>query len=77
MEKESTGIAVTRFGTKTEQRTMQSNLAIALSNRGVLFAIRGNLDRAKKDFHAAMKLKARDEVVANNLARMNYSPFDA
>jgi len=41
--------------------------AIALSNRGVLKAIAGDLDAAREDFDAAMALRSRLDVIRTNI----------
>ena len=60
-----------------EQRNTQRNYAMALSNRGVLFAAMGDLDQAERDFNAAMELNTHNKQVTNNLARLNNMPFGA
>jgi len=60
-----------------EHRNTQRNYAMALSNRGVLSAVMGDLDQAERDFTAAMELKTRNKRVKNNLARLSYMPLSA
>ena len=49
------------------------DLAIALTNRGVLLALTGDLDEARAAFLEARELKARRSAVESNLARLSYS----
>lgn len=52
-------------------RDYQSNLALALSNRGVLHAVSGQPERAKADFAAAIELQTRISSIAKgNLERL-------
>lgn len=55
-------------------RTYQRNLAVALSNRGVLLAVSGETERAKKDFAAAIELQTRlSSIARSNLERLEQS----
>lgn len=50
----------------------RSDLALALSNRGVLMAAAGDTERAKQDFLAAIDLQTKDSwIFENNLERVN------
>ena len=52
----------------------QSNLALALSNRGVLHAVSGKSERAKADFAAAIELQTRiSRIARGNLERLERS----
>lgn len=52
----------------------REDLAIALSNRGVLLAVQGNEDQARKDFEAAASLGSRHtKIAAENLQRLRHS----
>lgn len=53
-----------------------ANWAVALSNRGVLRAIRGQ-QGAEDDFRQAIDLQAQSDVAARNLARLNAPNADA
>jgi hypothetical protein len=53
-----------------------ANWAVALSNRGVLRAIRGQ-QGAEDDFRQAIELQAQSEVAGRNLARLNAPNADA
>ena len=56
-----------------EARAHRYNLALALSNRGVLMAATGEIDRAEKDFLAALELDTRiTPIVENNLVRLSH-----
>ncbi len=46
-------------------------LSVALSNRGVLYAVNGDLDSARSTFEEAMELKARISMPKRNLARLD------
>ena len=52
------------------QRVLQSDLSIALSNRGVLFAVAGDHDRARDYFEAAMELPVDRSRARHNLQRL-------
>ncbi|MDJ0792672.1 MAG: hypothetical protein QNI98_00405 [Woeseiaceae bacterium] len=56
----------------TESRAYRSDLAVALSNRGVLRAVSGDASNARADFHAALELDTRYATFAtNNLQRLD------
>ena len=52
-------------------RTQRKFLAMALSNRGVLSAISGDEESARKDFTQALALAARLPAPASNMARLS------
>ena len=49
----------------------ERSLALALSNRGVLYAVHGDHENARSNFEEAMGLKARLAVPKRNLARLD------
>lgn len=53
------------------------SMAIALSNRGVLRAVRGDLDSARQDFDAAIDLRARISAPRTNLERLSMAEADS
>ena len=56
----------------------RSDLAVALSNRGVLLAVSGDATRARADFEAAIELGSRHaRFAANNLQRLDASSNSA
>ena len=58
-----------RFG---ESRvSVQTDLSIALSNRGVLFAVKGEHEKARKNFLAALQLEYDRSRAEDNLARLD------
>lgn len=50
--------------------TYERYLSLALSNRGVLYAVDGDVDRARSSFEAAMQLRAKLAAPKGNLARL-------
>lgn len=55
-----------------EARAIKFELALALSNRGVLLAATGEADRAEQDFLAAKELQtALEPIIDNNLERLS------
>lgn len=55
-----------------EVRAYRANLALALSNRGVLLAATGDAGRAEQDFYAAIALQTRlTSIIESNLERLN------
>ena len=55
-----------------EVRTYRANLALALSNRGVLLAATGDAGRAEQDFYAAIALQTRlTPIIESNLERLD------
>ena len=55
-----------------ELRAYKADLALALSNRGVLLAASGDTERAKQDFVAALELRTKDSwIFENNLRRVD------
>ncbi|MDJ0750070.1 MAG: hypothetical protein QNJ11_11330 [Woeseiaceae bacterium] len=58
-----------------KHRAYRSDLAVALSNRGVLFAVSGETARARADFQAAMELGSRyARFAADNLNKLDAVP---
>ena len=53
------------------QLANERSLALALSNRGVLYAVHGDLENARSTFEEAMGLRARLAVPKRNLARLD------
>jgi len=51
--------------------SVQTDLSIALSNRGVLFAVKGEHDKARKNFLSALQLEHDRSRAEDNLARLN------
>jgi hypothetical protein len=55
-----------------EVRAYRANLALALSNRGVLLAATGDAGRAEQDFSAAIALQTRlTPIIESNLERLD------
>lgn len=59
-----------RFAPAYEAGAYRAYEALALSNRGVLHAVRGKAADARKDFLEASRLRARIEATKANLARL-------
>ncbi len=51
---------------------VQSDLSIALSNQGVLFAVKGEHDRARKSFLNAIELEYDRSQAQQNLERLDF-----
>jgi tetratricopeptide (TPR) repeat protein len=51
--------------------SVQTDLSIALSNQGVLFAVKGEHDRARKNFLTAIQLDHNRSKAQENLLRLN------
>lgn len=66
---------IERFSGKTSRddirQVLQSDLSIALSNRGVLFAVAGDHGRAREYFEAAMDLPVNRSSARQNLQRLS------
>lgn len=60
-----------KIGQWYEVARMRNDQALALSNRGVIRAISGDEDGARKDFEQAIKLGKHLGAPAENLARLN------
>lgn len=58
-----------RFGRRTT-RVADTGRAIALTNRGVLYAIAGDEDKARVMFEMAMLLKSKEKSASTNLAQL-------
>ena len=50
---------------------VRRDLAVALSNRGVLFAVSGNTEKARQSFEEALELNAYDKDPGINLSLLN------
>ena len=60
----------------SESHAYRSDLAIALSNRGVLLAVSGDTTMARADFEAVLALDGpNSEVAASNLRRLDAGPY--
>jgi len=71
VKKQENRVSRIRNTRNEELRAYRANLALALSNRGVLLAATGNTERAKQDFLAAIDLKTQDSwIFENNLSRV-------
>ncbi len=55
---------------RQEARAAMTDRGIALTNRGVLHALRGESDEAAKLFEMAMTAEATEEIAQKNLARL-------
>jgi hypothetical protein len=53
-----------------ERQAVRRLHAVALSNRGVAFAVSGQNERAQADFEAAARIESRLKEPAINLARL-------
>ena len=73
-EKKANGVAGRKFGDPVTRKEIQTNLAVALSNRGVLFAVVGEPDQAKKHFETAIQLKGRYDFAESNNSRLENGP---
>ena len=56
-----------RFANETGRRAFFSDLSIALSNRGVLFIVNGEIDKARESFIAATELEYDRSMASRNL----------
>ena len=57
----------------SRERVLQSDLSIVLSNRGVLFAVTGDYERARESFEAAIELPANRSKAGQNMQRLTAS----
>lgn len=73
-EKKANSVAGSKYGDPVARKEVQSNLAVALSNRGVLFAVVGKPDQAKKYFETAIQLKGRNDFAEANNSRLKNGP---
>ncbi len=72
VKKQENRVSRIRNDRNKEVRTYRANLALALSNRGVLLAATGDTERAKQDFLAAIDLQTQDSwIFENNLSRVD------
>jgi len=70
--KERQRLGATHYARTAEDDWYRRNLAIALSNRGVLLAARGDADFAKVDFLAAIELETpQSDAISGNLIRLS------
>lgn len=60
----------------SSQKTHNRFVAIALSNRGVINAVKGDLESARKDFDAALQLSSALASVRANLERLEVARRD-
>lgn len=67
--------AVSRLRRMSSVEMSRTDLAIALSNRGVLRAVKGETDLARKDFQEAIDLRSGLAAPETNLARLDSEIF--
>lgn len=67
--------AVTEIQNRMRFEMTRSDLALALSNRGVLRAVQGQADLARQDFVEAVSLKSGLAAPTTNLARLDAKDF--
>jgi tetratricopeptide (TPR) repeat protein len=59
-----------RRSTRINRQQAREDLAVALSNRGVLFAVNGRNDKAMESFESAVKLDADQRHARANMSRL-------
>jgi len=64
-------IRTTSFAGPASSQRRARYVAIALSNRGVVKAVQGDLEAARQDFEAAMAERSRISSIESNLERLN------
>lgn len=62
---------------KLRAHQVQFELAVALSNQGVLLAVTGETERAMQAFDSAAELKLNRKLVRNNIKRLNALKTDS
>ncbi len=67
--------AVSRLKRMSSVEMSRTDLAIALSNRGVLRAVKGEIELARKDFQDAIELRSGLSAPETNLARLDSDIF--
>jgi tetratricopeptide (TPR) repeat protein len=67
----------TDFRNETSAQIRARYVAVALSNRGVVKAVQGDLEAARKDFDAALAQEARMPSIHNNIERLSIAANDA
>lgn len=60
-----------RKSTRTKRQQAREDLAVAMSNRGVLFAVSGKDDKAMESFETAVKLDADQRYARANISRLS------
>jgi len=65
------------FAAETSAQTRARYMAIVLSNRGVLNAVKGDFDAARADFDAALAQQARVPSVRTNLEKLDIAEQSA
>ena len=65
------------IGMETNRDARRRYLAIALSNRGVVKAVKGDLESARKDFDEALQLDSRLAAAKTNLERISIAVENA
>jgi tetratricopeptide (TPR) repeat protein len=72
LKKQDSRMSRIRNDRNMELRAYKADLALALSNRGVLLAATGDTERARRDFQAALELRTGESwIFENNLRRVN------
>jgi tetratricopeptide (TPR) repeat protein len=63
-------VRMSQLSTKSQKRKRNDYLAMALSNRGVMYAVKGEIELARKDFVDAMDARTNSSSAKANLARL-------
>lgn len=75
VQNQTDSLAEKKFVPRKKRVALKEDLAVALSNQGVVTALNGDLEQAEKLFQESIELVSRDKMVKGNLERLNYSPY--
>ena len=68
-------LAEKKYVPRKKRVALREDLAVALSNQGVVVALNGDAEQAEKLFRESIELDRRDKMFKTNLERLSYAPY--
>lgn len=75
VQKASEAQAAEKYTPREKRISLREDMAVALSNQGVVLALNGDTEQAENLFRKSIELVRRNKMVQTNLKRLNYAPY--
>lgn len=75
LQNASESLAAKKYASRAQRVILREDMAVALSNQGVVLALNGDAEQAEELFRKSMELVRRDKMVKKNLERLSYAPY--